>query len=119
LRTFVYKHLDCGWTDFVEALGIAYPGVKKHRGWSREELLAEIRRWHAEGHPMNYKAVQRSYQALIHQARRFFGSWDAACAAAGVPIPGRDLPRSDPASLEVLNSPAGLSGAESSLTTRS
>jgi hypothetical protein len=33
---------------------------------------------------MGYKAVQAVYQALIHQGKKFFGSWDEALIAAGV-----------------------------------
>jgi len=72
------------WTDFVESLGIPYPGIKKRRDWTRAALLSEIQRWQAEGNPLNYRAVKNTYQALIHQARKYFGSWDAARAAAGV-----------------------------------
>jgi hypothetical protein len=81
---FVHRHLGMGWADFVEALGFPYPGVKKCRDWSEDKLLSEIRRWHAEGHRLNFGAVKSAYSALIHQARRFFGSWDRARAAAGV-----------------------------------
>jgi hypothetical protein len=86
LTDFVRKHLGHGWIQFVESLGIPYPGVRKHLHWTRDELLAEIGRWHAEGNAMNYKSVKNTYQALIHQARKFFGGWDAACAAAGVAL---------------------------------
>jgi hypothetical protein len=73
-----------GRTDFVESLGIPYPGVKKRLDWTEQKLLDEIRRWQAEGHRLNYKAVHCEYQALIHQARKFFGSWDRARAAVRV-----------------------------------
>ena len=32
------------------AFGIAYPGIKKRRDWTRETLLSEIKRWHQAGH---------------------------------------------------------------------
>jgi hypothetical protein len=72
------------WADFVESLGIAYPGIKKRRDWTKGKLIEEIRRWKAEGHRLNDRAVKFEYQALIHQARKFFGSWDRARAAARV-----------------------------------
>jgi hypothetical protein len=84
LLHFVYNRLGTTWTDFVESLGITYPGVKKCRDWTKQKLLAEMRRWNAEGHRLNYRAVADEYQALIHQARKFFGSWDRARAAARV-----------------------------------
>jgi hypothetical protein len=86
LKRFVFDHLGRGWTDFIETLGIAYPGRRKRRDWTRDELLVEIRRWHAAGNPMSFAAVHRSYQALTKYSRRFFGSWDAARAAAGLTI---------------------------------
>ncbi|MBM4069904.1 MAG: hypothetical protein FJ271_13270 [Planctomycetes bacterium] len=84
LAEYVQRRLGKGWTDFVESLGIQYPGVKKRRDWTRKKLLEEIRRWGAEGHRLNYRAVASEYQALIHQARKYLGSWDRTLAAAGV-----------------------------------
>ena len=84
LLDFVWRRLGTGWTGFVESLGIPYPGVKKRRDWTEAKVLSEIRRWKAEGHSLRYKRVQQGYQALLHQARKFFGSWDEACTAAGV-----------------------------------
>jgi hypothetical protein len=84
LLQFVQRTLGVPWTDFVESLGIAYPGIKKRRDWSRKTLLAEIQQWHRTGHRLNYRAVKTEYQAMIHQARKFFGSWDRARAAAQV-----------------------------------
>ena len=45
--------LGMRWSEFVESLGIPYPGVKPRRDWSAEAVLSEIRRWHAEGHHTN------------------------------------------------------------------
>jgi hypothetical protein len=84
LFRFVLRRLGVRWTEFVESIGIPYPGAKKRRDWTKQKLVEEICRWHAEGHRLNYKAVQTERQALIHQARKFFGSWDRARAAAGV-----------------------------------
>ncbi len=79
------RTLKIGWADFVESAGIHYPGIKKRVNfWTRETVLEEIRRWHAEGHPMHYRGVRRGYEALLQQAKKHFKSWDAARAAAGV-----------------------------------
>ncbi len=83
LRDFVYKRLGMGWTDFLDSLGVRYPGVRKRR-WTKKKLLAEIRRWKAEGHGLNYRTVKSEYRALIHQASKLYSSWDRARAAAGV-----------------------------------
>jgi hypothetical protein len=84
LLGFVYKHLGRTWPEFVESLGVTYPGVKKCLDWTKDKLLEEIRRWAAEGQRLNCRAVADEHQALIHQARKFFRSWDGARAAAGV-----------------------------------
>ncbi len=84
LPEFVRRRLRMSWTGFVESLGIPYPGIKKRRDWTEAKVRSEIRRWKAQGRPLNYRAVKDRYQALIHQARKFFGSWDRARAEAGV-----------------------------------
>ena len=84
LLGFVHRRLRTTWGDFVESLGLPFPGIRKRRDWTKQKLLEEIRRWKAEGHRLNYRAVKSEYQALIHQARKFFRSWDRARAAAGV-----------------------------------
>ena len=79
------RTLKIGWADFVESAGIHYPGIKKRVNfWTRETVLDEIRRWHAEGHPMHYRGVRRGYEALHQQAKKYFKTWNAARAAAGV-----------------------------------
>jgi hypothetical protein len=84
LLNFVYDRLETTWPDLLESLGIAYPGIKKRRDWTKSKLLKEMRSWKAQGHRMNYRAVKNDYQALIQQARKFYGSWDRARAAARV-----------------------------------
>lgn len=84
LLRFVHTRLKTGWADFVESLGVRYPGVKKRRDWTKRAVLAELRRWRAAGHPMHYRAVKVGYQALLQQAKKYFGTWDRARAAARV-----------------------------------
>ena len=58
--------------------------MKAPRGkWSKELVIAAIRRRHAGGLPLNYQAVVCDNEKLAGAARRYFGSWDAALAAAG------------------------------------
>ena len=46
--------LHTTWPEFVESLGVPYPGIKKRYAyWTKETLLEEIRRWKAEGHKLN------------------------------------------------------------------
>jgi hypothetical protein len=84
LLGFVHTRLGIDWVEFVELLGIPYPGIKKRRDWTSQKLLTEIRKRKRDGHRLNYRAVKLECQALIHQARKYFGSWDRARTAAGV-----------------------------------
>ena len=84
LQRFVRNRLQKSWTDFIESFGIRYPGVKKRRDWTKAKVLTEIRAWKRKGHRLNYRAVKLGYQALLQQAKKFFGSWDNARVAAGV-----------------------------------
>src|SRR4028118_1609208 len=41
------------WRDAVEAAGLQYDDIKRiKQKWSRQEILAQIRRYHAEGHDL-------------------------------------------------------------------
>ena len=73
-----------GWPAFVESLGIPYPGQRHRADWSAAAVLAEIRRRRRSGKPLNCFTVATESQAVTHQARKYFGSWDAALRAAGV-----------------------------------
>ena len=81
----VIQETDYTWSEFVEALGIPYPGQKKRLDWTADAVLREIRRRHRQGFPLNAKAVVRDVgQALVQQARKRFGSWDEALREAGL-----------------------------------
>jgi hypothetical protein len=85
LFDYVRRRLELGWSEFVEEVTeLPYPGIKKRRDWTKDEVLSEIRRMKTEQKSMNYRAVAARGQAIIYQSRKFFGSWDAARAAAGV-----------------------------------
>ncbi|MGE5584030.1 MAG: helix-turn-helix domain-containing protein [Bacillota bacterium] len=51
--------------------------------WTREIVLEAVRKRHAGGLPINYQAVVIDDEKLTGAARRLFGSWNAALAAAG------------------------------------
>lgn len=89
LQDFVRKRLRTTWTDFIESFGVPYPGVKKRRDWTKAKVLSEIRAQKAKGQPLNYRAIKQDYQALLHQGKKFFGSWDRALRAAGA-LRGRE-----------------------------
>jgi hypothetical protein len=84
ILNFVRRKLRTNWTAYVESFGIPYPGPKKRRDWTKEAVLDEIRRRRARGGRLNVRAVQDERVALLRQAEKFFGNWDAACIAAGI-----------------------------------
>ncbi len=51
--------------------------------WSPGAVLEAIRKRDADGLPLNYQAVVNDDEKLTGAARRLFGSWNAALAAAG------------------------------------
>jgi hypothetical protein len=65
------------WQAALEAAGVSLP----HR-WSAKRVLAEIQRRRQEGLPL--VGLCRREPALFSAASRYFGSWPAAMAAAGI-----------------------------------
>jgi DNA-binding XRE family transcriptional regulator len=51
--------------------------------WTVELVVERIRQRHAGGRPLNYSAVVADDEKLTGAARRLYGSWDGALAAAG------------------------------------
>lgn len=94
LVAHVAKATGGTWSAFVESLGIPYPGHRKRLNWTDEAVLVEIRDRKRRGQPLNVKAVRRERrEALAQQARKRFGSWDAALRAAGLDPAGIRLTR--------------------------
>lgn len=56
------------------------------RVWTKEKLVAEIKRLHVDGVDLSPTAIQRTHSALFSSARSrsHFGSWRAAIEAAGL-----------------------------------
>jgi hypothetical protein len=80
----VGRDADLTWVEFVESLGIRYPGPHSRRDWTDAKVLAEIRERRRRGLPLNRNSVAENGQSLTHQARNRFGSWDGALRAAGI-----------------------------------
>jgi hypothetical protein len=71
------------WDGALQQAGLDPTKIRRYRKpWTREELLQEIRRKHAAGEPLNAGDVCPNHIQRV--AWRFFGSWDAALAAAGL-----------------------------------
>lgn len=82
LVTWVVNHVNHSWVAFVQALHIPCAGGKR-RDWSAAAVVQAIRARKRTGHPLYSKAVARAGGGLIAQARKHFGGWPAALAAAG------------------------------------
>jgi hypothetical protein len=84
LFQFVREQLKLSWVEFLATLGVCDHGSHAVRKWSSVKVISEIQRWNAEGQALNSAAMVQIDQSLVIQARKFFGSWDTARAAAGV-----------------------------------
>ncbi|MCY3020200.1 MAG: hypothetical protein NTW87_14375 [Planctomycetota bacterium] len=71
------------WDAMLRAAGLDPGAVRVRRAsWTSSSILLEIqRKWHA-GEPLNAGAVEP--ESLRRVGATFFGSWDAALAAAGL-----------------------------------
>jgi hypothetical protein len=83
------------WPAAVRAAGIDYEQVRESgrrrrsariSKWSRERIVAEIRRLHQAGEDLSWAVMERKYQPLCAAAVKqcYFGSWRAAMEAAGL-----------------------------------
>ena len=87
LSHMITRRVKGGWAAFVASMGLRYEGRTIRRGyWTKDAVVAAIRRRAQAGRPLNVSAVHSSREsdAMMHQARRLFGSWDAALRAAGI-----------------------------------
>ncbi|MEO0225791.1 MAG: hypothetical protein ABIL05_02440 [candidate division WOR-3 bacterium] len=58
-------------------------GLKRERHWSKEKVIAEIRKYARRKVSLNYKNIARRTRRLIQAATRYFGSWGKAVTRAG------------------------------------
>lgn len=80
------RHRFGSWRKAIEAAGLDYKKVVQRHKWSKERIVAEIRRLYADGKDLSITAVQRNRPDLlaIAQSPRYFGSWRNAIEAAGL-----------------------------------
>jgi hypothetical protein len=76
------------WRQVIAAVAAppaAEPQASKARHeWDKHRVTEHIRRRQQDGRPLNYRAVRKEDASLLAAARRQFGSWRLALAAAGV-----------------------------------
>ncbi len=72
------------WKDAIEACGLDYDKIRKYKSWSRQAVIAEIKRAYEEGEPVNSQHVQNNNKALYMAAVKRFRSWGQAVKLAGI-----------------------------------
>jgi hypothetical protein len=70
------------WCDLIRRLGYPYPG---HESWNRRKVVRELRRLKQSSTKLNAATVRRQAPKLAYAAGQYFGTWEAACRAAGIP----------------------------------
>lgn len=71
------------WKDAIDRAGLDWDSISKVESWSKERILAEIRRLADQGMPLNYKFAYYQHTRLLKAAEKHMGSWKAALEAAG------------------------------------
>ena len=71
------------WNNAFVAAGMEnpYPQTKR-RKWSEDRVIQSIQTWQADGRPVNH--IWKEDKPLFLAAKRRFGTWCAALAAAGI-----------------------------------
>lgn len=89
LRKHVERKLG-RWSALLDAVGLSHGrSHPRWHYWSPATVLKEIRARVRSRKPLGFVSVEQDVgRALLHQAVKHFGSWDAALEAAGVD-PGR------------------------------
>jgi tRNA A37 N6-isopentenylltransferase MiaA len=74
------------WRNAIEAAGLDYEGISKHRFWSKERIIENIQQLHGNGDDLSHEAAKNNHGALVSAAssKRYFGSWRAAIEAADI-----------------------------------
>jgi len=72
------------WHHALEAAGLDYDEIRRHRSWDGDQVLDEIRRRQASGESLRVSDVMGETPALVAAARRHFDGWYEAVVYAGV-----------------------------------
>ena len=71
------------WGNALAAAGVSY---RPRRHWSPQLVVAELQRRQAQGLSLSLVKAYREDSGLIAAASRYFGSWNHAKQAAGIPL---------------------------------
>lgn len=81
------------WKNTIEAAGIDYAEVRKYQTWTKEKIIAQIKKLHADGKPIYSNYAQRHYKSLYMAAVKRFKGWKEAVTLAGIDYNGIRLRR--------------------------
>jgi len=76
-----------GYAKAIEAAGLDYELVRRHKAWDKQKVILEIRKLHAAGAKMSTTAIKTESPALYGAIRSHFGAFAEAMQAAGGPYP--------------------------------
>jgi HNH endonuclease len=84
----IRPHRFGSWERALEAAGLDYRTIRRHRRWDPDEVVEELRRLHSEGASLRVTDAAEQCPALVAAARRRFDGWYEAVEAAGLEEPG-------------------------------
>ncbi len=73
------------WRNALEACGIDYESSRNNRKWTREKIIAEIKRLRVKGECLRPSVLRKSgMTTLVSAAEYHFGSWRKAVEYSGL-----------------------------------
>ncbi|MBM3457464.1 MAG: hypothetical protein FJX77_02855 [Armatimonadetes bacterium] len=72
------------WQAALQAAGLDYDEIRRHRSWDSNGVIREIQQRHAGGESLRVSDVAQADPALVAAARRNFDTWYDAVVAAGI-----------------------------------
>jgi hypothetical protein len=72
------------WREALRAAGLDYEEIRRHRKWSDEQILTELRRLQEIGASLRVSDAAQHSPSLVAAARRRFGGWYEAVVEAGL-----------------------------------
>ena len=72
------------WQAALQAAGLDYDEIRRHRAWDADSVVMELRRLHDHGASLRVTDAEQESPALVAAARRRFDGWYEAVGAAGL-----------------------------------
>jgi hypothetical protein len=72
------------WQAALQAAGLEYDEIRRHRAWDADTVVMELRRLHDHGASLRVTDAEQGSAALVAAARRRFEGWYEAVNAAGL-----------------------------------